>query len=60
MDEKDITETERHMALDKIADNLTDALRAASVGAEKATAHHIGQAAADIIDLSNIVHTSEE
>ncbi|HVQ43821.1 MAG TPA: hypothetical protein VMT30_02550 [Candidatus Saccharimonadia bacterium] len=52
----DTDNTAREIALDYIADNLVDALAASTAGATTATAHHIGQAAADIIELSAIVH----
>ncbi len=51
--------TAKDMALDKIADNLVDALNSASAGGTTSTAQHIGQAAADIIELSSIVHDIE-
>lgn len=58
--EKELLETAKDMALDKIADNLVDALASASAGGTASTAQHIGQAAADIIELSNIVHELEK
>lgn len=57
---RDPLETAKDMALDKIADNLVDALNSASAGGTAATAEHIGQAAADIVELSNIVHDLEQ
>lgn len=53
---KEYFQAAREIALDTIADNLVDALTTASVGGTTASAHHIGQAASDILELSNIVH----
>ena len=52
-------DTARVIALDKVADSCVDALAVVSVGATTAAAQHIGQAAADIIELSNIIHEME-
>lgn len=57
---KQFLETAKDIALDKIADNLTDALTSAAAGGQKAAEYHIGQAASDILDLSNIVHDLEK
>ena len=57
---KQFLETAKDIALDKIADNLTDALTSAAGGGKTAADYHIGQAASDILDLSNIVHDLEK
>lgn len=47
------------IAQDKVADSNVSALQAAAAGAPLEAAAHIGQAACDIIELSNLVHEVE-
>ncbi len=60
MGDDDLKNFEKDAALDKIADNLTDALSSAAAGYDSGAQHHIGKAAADIIELSNIVKDTDE